>query len=161
MGAKIMFLAGFQDGTRTMNPATDAFVQGQPLKHNTSGQLELCKCYREGYDDGYSGLAKGHSGSMADQKSDMYNGKSTYWAGYNQLKLDAVDPENPDDDDYPYDTVPVYTPGDDLYINLSGFLTNVGPGAGGGVYTDVCLHATPIAYVLTVGSTYMIINQVR
>lgn len=161
MGAKIMHLGGYQDGTRTLNPATDAYVQGQPLKHNTSGQLELCKCYREGYDDGYSGLAKGHSGSMSDLKSDIYNGKATYWAGFNQLKLDADDPENHDDDTYPYATAPTYTPGDDLYINLSGQLTNIGPGAGGGVYIDVCANATPIAYVLTVGETYMIINQVR
>jgi len=156
MGAKIMHLGGYQDGTRTMNPVTTSFVQGQPLKVNTSDQLELCTCYREGHDDGYCGLAKGHSGSMADHKSDMYNGKSTYWAGYNQLKLDAEDPDNHDDDDYPYDINDVFQGGDDLYINTAGKLTNAA-----GPYDTICEDATPVAYVVEVGSSYLIINQVR
>jgi len=156
MGAKIMHLGGYQDGTRELNPATDAYVQGMPLKHNTSGQLELCKCYREGHDDGYSGLAKGHSGSMADRKSDMYNGKATYWAGYNQLKLDASDPDNAENDDYPYDVNDVFVAGDDLYISNFGKLTNIA-----GPYDTICEDATPVAYVLEVGESYLIINQVR
>jgi hypothetical protein len=161
MGCKVRHLGGYKDGNFDVNPLSDLWVQGQPLKFNTAGLLELCKCYREAHDDGYCGLAVGHLGTLADRKSDIYNGKAAYYAGYNQLKLDAADPENHDDDDYPYDTALVYTPGDDLYINELGFLTNIGPGGGGGVYTDVCLDATPIAYVLAVASTYMIINQVR
>lgn len=160
MGAKIMHLGGYQDGTRTLYPHSTSYVQGQPLKVRIDDLLELCLCYREGHDDGYCGLAKGHFGSMADQKSDLYNGKATYWAGYNQLKLDAEDPENPADgagtDDYPYDTDDVYQGGDDLYINTAGKLTNAA-----GPYDEICDGATPVAYVVEVGTTYLIINQVR
>jgi len=164
MGAKIQFLGGYQDGTIEVNPNTDAYVQGQPLKINTDAQLELCLCYREGYDDGYAGLAKGWSGSAAvgDRRSDIYNGKATYWAGFNQIRLDATDPRNPDNDVVPFDTAPIYNPGDDIYINVLGFLTNVGP-AGPAGYTAVCDNATPIAYVVSVGAedAYLVINQVR
>jgi len=163
MGAKLQFLGGYQDGAQPVNPSTDTYVQGQPLKVNTSGRLELCKCFRVGHDDGYCGLAKGWSGSatMANRLSDIYNSYATYWAGFNQFKLDNNDPRN-ENDDYPYDTAPIYTPGDDIYINMVGKLTNVGPGEVTG-YTGVCDDSEPIAYVVQVGAnqSYLIINQVR
>jgi hypothetical protein len=161
MGLLIRHLGGFQDGTIDVNPNTLAYVAGQPLKVNTSGQLELCLCYREGHDDGYCGLAKGWSGSVtaADptHPSDIYNGKATYLAGFNQFKLDNNDPRNVNDD-YPYDTNDVYQPGDDLYINTVGKLTNAA-----GPYDSICADATPVAYVVAVGAgnSYLIINQVR
>jgi len=171
MGAKIRHLGGAQDGEFTVCTDTDAYVAGQPLKINTSGNLELCKCYREGNDDGYCGLAKGWSGSthQSDKLSDLYNTKGTYWMGYNQLKLDRDDPRNPYDsasgtgDDYPYDIYDTFTPGDDLYINASGKLTN-----SAGPYDTICDGATPVAYVMATpsggaetGPIWLIINQVR
>jgi hypothetical protein len=163
MGAKIRHLGGYQSGDHSVNVHTDPYVQGQPLKFNTSGQLELCKCYREGHDDGYCGLAKGWSGAatIAARLSDIYNGNGTYFAGFNQLKLDHDDPRN-EEDEYPFDTAPIYHPGDDLYINILGQLTNNHPDGNPG-YTAVCDDATPIAYVLQVGAnnSYLIINQVR
>jgi len=163
MGAKLQFLGGYQDGCFEVNPSTDPYVQGQPLKFNTTGQLELCLCYREGHDDGYCGLAKGWSGSHTDKLSDIYNGKATYWAGFNQMKLDTTDPRN-ENDDYPYETVVTYNEGDDIYINDLGQLTNIGPGGSSG-YADVCDDATPIAYVIAIptsgAQTWIVINEVR
>jgi len=162
MGAKLRFLGtNQQDGEWLVDPDTDAYIQGQPLKFNTSGMLELCKCYREGHDDGYCGLAKGFSGSLAERLSDISNNKATYWPGYNQFKLDDTDPRNHDNDHFPYDTTLHYVPGDDIYIDENGLLTNNSPGAHPG-YGDVCDGATPIAYVIAVhGEDYIIINQVR
>jgi len=159
MGAKLRFLGAWQDGEWDVDPDTLAYVQGQPLKFNTSGNLELCLCYREGYDDGYCGLAKGFSGSATLNLSDLYNTKGTYWPGFNQFKLDNTDPRNTSDD-YPYDTTLTYAVGDDIYIDGNGKLTNNGPGAHQG-YATVCADATPIAYVIAVGTDYLIINQVR
>ncbi len=174
MGAKIRFLGGYQDGTRPVSTAAtteqsgntlaNVYVQGQPLRINNVGDLELCNCYREGYDDGYAGLAKGWSGSVAtgDKLSDIYNGNATYWAGFNQYRLDSDDVRNSGNDVVPFDDTPVYNPGDDIFINTLGFLTNVGSSGPAG-YTSVCANATPIAYVLEVGTnnSYLIINQVR
>ena len=161
MGAKLRFLGvNQQDGEWEVNPSTAAYVQGQPLKFNTSGQLELCLCYRAENDDGYCGLAKGFSGSTAFKDSDIYNGKATYWPGFNSFKLDNTDPKNPNNDDYPYDTTLTYLPGDDIYIDANGKLTNNGPGAHAG-YADVCASATPIAYVIAVATGILTINQIR
>ena len=162
MGLEIKgFLGGYQDGSLDVNPLTGAYVAGQPLKVNTSGQLELCYCYAEGTDCGYCGLAKGFSGSTSLQKSDLYNGKATYIAGYNKLTLDALSPVNPSDR-VPYDTTLTYNEGDDLYIDGHGLLSKNGPGTHAG-YATVCANATPIAYVVEVGTlqAYLVINQVR
>jgi hypothetical protein len=162
MGLQVKgFLGGYQDGSLDVNPLTGAYVAGQPLKVNTSGQLELCYCYAEGTDCGYCGLAKGFSGSTSLQKSDLYNGKATYIAGFNKLTLDeasAVDGS----DHRPFDTTLTYNEGDDLYIDENGLLSNNGAGAHAG-YATVCANATPIAYVVEVGTSqaYMVINQVR
>jgi len=170
MGVQVRFLGGYQDGTLDVNPLTAAYVAGQPLKVNTSGQLELCTCYRQGYDDGYVGLAKGYSGSTTDKNSDIYNGKATYFAGFNQLKLDNQGTARNANDNYPFDTSLTYNEGDDIYIDENGKLTNNGPGAHPG-YATVCSNATPIAYVVEVGTgvaadgtstySYLVINQVR
>lgn len=164
MGCKVLHLGVFQPGDWDVSPTTDAYVAGQPLKVNTSGKLELCKCYREGYDDGYVGLAKGFSGNALNvvnptHPSDLYNGKATFFGGHNMLKLDHEDPRNTNDI-YPYDRAQTYNEGDDLYIGLTGLLTNIGPDVSG-VYRDVCPHATPIAVVMTVASSYLEIYQVR
>ena len=160
MGAKLRFLGAWQDGEWDLNTASEDYVQGQPLKFNIAGTLELCLCYREAHDDGYCGLAKGFMGSLAEKLSDVYNGKAAYWPGYNQLKLDADDPRNHDNDHEPYDTTLTYVVGDDIYIDENGLLTNNGPGAHVG-YATVCDDATPIAYVIAVDDDYLIINQVR
>ena len=146
MGAQIQHLGGYQPGDIDVCVLT-TYVQGQPLKINTSGQLELCICYREGNDDGYVGLAKGFSGSLSRNLSDIYNGKATYWAGYNTLKLDNQNPRDPDHDDYPYDINDTFTPGDDLYINSSAKLTNAA-----GPYDTICANSTPVALVLATPS---------
>ncbi len=163
MGGRIMHLGGYQPGDTEVNSATLAYVQGQPLKVNTSGQLELCLCYREGHDDGYCGLAKGFSGSLAERLSDIYNGNATYWAGYNTIKLDAEDPRNHDNDHVPFDPNDTWQPGDDVYINTAGILTNAA-----GPYDTICAGATPIAYVLATPNNtaetnpaWLVINQVR
>jgi len=165
MGGKIMHLGGIRVGDYPVNPNTAAYIQGQPLKFNTSGQLELCLCYREGYDDGYAGLAIGYSGHATrvdnpTHPSDLYNGNASYYMGHNILKLDNTDPRNIDDD-YPYDRTRTYLPADDIYINVVGKLTNVNPGGGGGIYDDVCLNATPIAFVTKVATSYLEIQQIR
>ena len=162
MGLQVIgFLGGYQDGSLDVNPLTADYKAGQPLKVNTSGQLQLCFCYAEGTDTGYCGLAKGFSGSTSLLKSDRYNGKATYIAGYNKLKLDAASLVDAADH-VPYDSTLVYNEGDDLYIDENGLLSNNGPGAHPG-YATVCDNATPIAYVVEVGSLqgYLIINQVR
>ena len=162
MGLQILgFLGGYQDGTIDVNPLTLDYKAGQPLKVNTSGQLELCLCYAEGTDCGYVGLAKGFSGSAALMKSDLYNGKSTYIAGYNKLRLDAASVVDTADH-VPFDATLIYNEGDDLYIDGNGLLTNNGPGAHAG-YATVCANATPIAFVLEVGTaqSYLEIAQVR
>ena len=163
MGAKLCHLGGRQPGDYDVNPNTNAYVAGQPLKINTSGQLELCLCYREGQDDGYVGLAKGFSGSAVSvanptHPGDLYNGKATFFMALNIIKLDNQDPRNTAGDDYPYDTNDTFVPGDDLYINNSGKLTNAA-----GPYDTICANSTPIAVVLAVGSnqSYLEILQVR
>ena len=163
MGARIMHLGGYQPGDTEVNPLTPAYVQGQPLRVNNSGQLELCLCYVEGSDHGYCGLAKGFSGSLSQQLSDIYNGNATYWAGFNTLKLDAEDPRNHDDDIRPFDPNDTWQPADDVYINTSGILTNAA-----GPYDTICANATPIGYVLATPSggaetdpDWLVINQVR
>jgi len=166
MGAKQLHLGGARPGDYPVNPNTTAYVQGQPLEFNTSGQLQLCTCFREGYDDGYAGLAIGYSGSATiiqnpTHPSDLYNGNAAYYMAFNLLKLDNTDPRNTAGDDYPYDRTRTYQAGDDIYINDVGKLTNVNPGGGGGVYDDVCLNATPIAFVTKVASSYLEIQQVR
>jgi len=170
MGIQTKFLGGYQDGIYDVNPLTAAYVAGQPLKINTSGQLELCLCFAEGYDNGYCGLAKGFSGSTSRRLSDIYNGKATYFAGFNQFKLDNQGTARDEDDHYPYDTTLIYNEGDDIYIDGNGLLTNNGPGAHAG-YATVCANATPIAYVMAIGTgtspdgmssyNYIVINQVR
>ena len=165
MGAKIMHLGGRRPGDYPVNPNTDLYVQGQPLKFNTSGQLELCKCFRVGYDDGYVGLAIGYSGSAnkvdnPTHPGDLYNGNASYYMALNLLKLDNTDPRNVDDD-YPYDRTRTYLAGDDLYINDVGKLTNVNPLGGAGIYDDVCEYGEPIAVVTKVATSYIEIQQVR
>jgi len=153
---------GFIDGGFDVNTSTTAYHAGMPLKINTSGTLELCLCFRNGYDDGYVGLARNHSGSTSDTKSDIYNGKAAYITFPAQVKLDNDDATDPADA-YPWDVTRVYVPGDDLYINEVGYLTNVAPGGGGAVYDDVCANGSPIAIVMVVdsGGTYLIINLIR
>lgn len=168
MGAKIMHLGGRRPGDYPVDPNTDAYIQGQPLRFHTVGALhllELCTCFREGYSDGYAGLAIGYSGSAnkvdnPTHPSDLYNGNASYYMAFNILKLDDTDPRNVDDE-FPYDRTRTYLAGDDLYINVVGKLTNVTPLGGGGVYDDVCQYATPIAFVTKVATSYLEIQQIR
>ncbi len=146
MGMKILFLAGRRVGDIPVSSSTTAYVAGQPLQLDSNGELTLNTngyIYGGGATYNHVGLALGHSGSTSDRYSDLYNGKAGVLVGAgNIVELNNSDPENPDDD-FPFDTSMTYSPGDDLYIDTNGKLTNAAPGT-----YDVPSNSDPIAYVI-------------
>lgn len=163
MGMKIKYLGGRRLGDFEVDPNTAAYVAGQPLQVNSSGQLTLnTNGYQQGGGATYNhvGLALGHSGSTSDQYSDIYNGRAGVLVGAgNVVELNADDPENPNDA-LPYDDTLTYNEGDDIYIDTTGKLSNATPGGSG---SAVPAGSDPIAYVLVAptSSQNMVIVTVR
>jgi len=147
MGMKVRYVGGRRLGDYGVNTSTSAYAAGQPLQIVAAGLQLNTTGYQQGGGATYNhvGLALGHSGSITDQYSDIYNGNAGVLIGSgNVVSFNATDPNNPSDA-LPYDSTLSYAVGEDLYIDTNGKLSNATPGGSG---SSVPASSSPVAYVL-------------
>lgn len=131
MAATDLFLS-WKDGEEIVNPATGAYVGGQPLMYTPTGLTLLANAVPGTTDVAFAGISRN------DRADDLEIGRATYYGS--NCKLKVWD----NGTGCPFDVAAVYVVGKVLKADAAGKLTSPGDAAGRviGIITKVPSSAT-------------------